>query len=234
MALEFRKTVRADYPDVITDDAVRVHGGAGALRRRAQADHGGAHRAACRSRAQARAHRLSRSERASSPARRSRSRMRARATSSAPRSRTTCSGSGSRAPGPAARPGASVEVGLRNVAYALLERRRRLDVRRRGRARPGVDDVARQPAQPEAGDPSRSDVPGGRRAGRRRDEQVGDGLLRQARSSPTGASSSISRPRSFAPAACISTIGTSATPTAPASPPRSSTRRSTSSTTIGG
>ena len=38
--------------------------------------------------------------------------------------------------------------------------RRRLDVRRRGRARADLDDVARQPAEPEAGDPSRRRVPG--------------------------------------------------------------------------
>ena len=74
----------------------------------------------------------------------------------------------------------------------------------------------------------------GGRAGRRRDEQVGAGLLRPRRSSTTGSSSSTSRPRSSARAACTSTIATSGTPTAPASPRRSSTLRSTSSTTTRG
>ena len=80
--------------------------------------------------------------------------------------------------GPAARPNAPVgdEHPQRRLRAAVG--RRRLDVRRRGRARPDLDDVARQPAQPQAGHPSRSGVPGGRRAGRRRDEPVGAGLFR--------------------------------------------------------
>ena len=57
-------------------------------------------------------------------------------------------------------------------------RRRRLDVRRRGRARPALDDVARQPAQPEAGDPPRRGVPQGRRSRGRRDERLGAVVLR--------------------------------------------------------
>ena len=57
-------------------------------------------------------------------------------------------------------------------------RRGRLDVRRRGRARPGVDDVAGQPAQPQAGHPSRPRVHEGRRTGGGRDEPLGAGFLR--------------------------------------------------------
>ena len=80
--------------------------------------------------------------------------------------------------GPAAKPNVPVEKSIRNVAYALLSGGRRLDVRRRGRARPGVDDVARQPAQPEAGHRPRPALPDGGRAGRRRDERPGRRLLR--------------------------------------------------------
>ena len=58
--------------------------------------------------------------------------------------------------------------------------RGRLDVRRRGRARPGVDDVARQPAEPEACDRPRPALPAGRRTGRRRDERLGAAVLRPA------------------------------------------------------
>ena len=110
-------------------------------------------------------------------------------------------------------------------------RRRRLDVRRRGRARPGVDDVARQPAQPEAGHPSRPRVPAVAEQVAARDEPVGAAASSAGRSSPTGARSSTSRPRSSARAACTSTTGTCGTPTAAASRRPSSTRRSTSSTT---
>ena len=57
--------------------------------------------------------------------------------------------------GPAAKPHAPVgeEHPQRRLRAAVG--RRRLDVRRRGRARPGLDDVARQPAEPEAGHPPR-------------------------------------------------------------------------------
>ena len=110
-------------------------------------------------------------------------------------------------------------------------RRRRLDVRRRGRARPGVDDVARQPAEPEARDPSRPRVHDRRRTGRRRDERMGAASSSGGRSSTTGARSSTSRRRCSARAAFTSTIGTCATRAAPASRPPSSTPRSTSSTT---
>ena len=60
------------------------------------------------------------------------------------------------------------------------------------------------------------------------------GLLRQADHRRLAPAAAISRPRSFALAACTSTIGTSGTPTAQASPLQSSMRRSTSSTTTGG
>ena len=93
--------------------------------------------------------------------------------------------------------------------------RRRLDVRRRGRARPGVDDVARQPAQPGAGAGPRAGVPRRRREGRRRDERVGGGASSAGRSSPTGEAQLDTPCRSSAPAACTSTTATSAGPTAP-------------------
>ena len=57
--------------------------------------------------------------------------------------------------GPAAKPGRAVGAEHPQRRLRAAVGRRRLDVRRRGRARPGVDDVARQPAEPEAGDPSR-------------------------------------------------------------------------------
>ena len=114
-------------------------------------------------------------------------------------SRATCSGSGSRAPGPAARPDAPVEKSIRNIAYALLSGADGWMFDGEDALGQVVDDVARQPAQPQAGDPPRPGVPEGRRAGGRRDEPVGAGLLRPRRSSPTGRSSSTSRPRSSAP-----------------------------------
>ena len=90
--------------------------------------------------------------------------------------------------------------------------RRRLDVRRRRRARPGLDDVAREPAQPEAGHPRRSGVPAGGRTGGRRDEPVGGGSSSSGRSSTTGAGNCASPRRSSAPAACTSTTARSVTP----------------------
>ena len=133
-------------------------------------------------------------------------------------------------PGGAARTRRST-TSLRNVAYALLSGADGWMFDGEDALGQVVDDVARQPAQPEAGDRPRPAVPGGRRAGGRRDERVGGRASSAGRSSPTGGSSSTSRPRSSAPAACTSTTGTSATPAAAASRPRSSTRRSTSSTT---
>ena len=119
MALEFRKTVRADYPDVITDDAVRVME---ALSRFDTASK------------QLMAARIAR--------RADRARKRERIGFLDPNSvigRTSITVKDARegnfvgaeiprdlkrqwiqGTGPAARPGASVEVGLRNVAYALL------------------------------------------------------------------------------------------------------------------
>ena len=105
-------------------------------------------------------------------------------------------------------------------------RRRRLDVRWRGRARAGRYDVARQPAQPPARDLQRPTLPARRRRSRRRDEPVGARLLRASPSSTTGANSSTSPPRSSVLAVCTSTTATSARRTVPASPPRSSTSRS--------
>ena len=119
MALEFRRTVRADYPDVITDDAVRVME---ALSRFDTASK------------QLMAARIAR--------RADRARKRERIGFLDPNSvigRTSITVKDARegnfvgaeiprdlkrqwiqGTGPAARPGASVEVGLRNVAYALL------------------------------------------------------------------------------------------------------------------
>ena len=82
--------------------------------------------------------------------------------------------------GPAARPNSSVEKSIRNVAYALLFGRRRLDVRRRRRPGPDHHDVARQSPQSEAGDRSRSGFHEDRRAGCRRDERMGCGVLQAA------------------------------------------------------
>ena len=109
--------------------------------------------------------------------------------------------------------------------------RRRLDVRRRGRARPGLDDVARQPAQPEAGDPSRRGLPEGRRAGRRRDEPVGAGASSAATiiddwQEQLDFTTKIFRARGLHLDDRHVRHADGA-----ASPPRSSTRRSTSSTT---
>ena len=112
--------------------------------------------------------------------------------------------------GPAARPRASNgrEHPQRRLRAAVG--RRRLDVRRRGRARPGRQHVARQPAQPEAGVRAGRRVHDRRRAGRRRDECVGAGLLRPPDHPRTGGRSSTSRRASSARAACTSTIGTCA------------------------
>ena len=111
--------------------------------------------------------------------------------------------------------------------------RRRLDVRRRGRARPDLDDVAGQPAQPQAGHPSRSGVHEGRRAGGRRNEQVGAGLLRPADHRRLEEAARLHDQDLSRRAACTSTTVTCGTPAAPAFPRRSSMRRSTSSTTTG-
>ena len=71
--------------------------------------------------------------------------------------------------GPAARPGVPIATSLRNLGLRAAVGRRRLDVRQRGRSGTGVHDVARQPAQPEAGDRSSAGLSGSRRArGRRR------------------------------------------------------------------
>ena len=119
MALEFRKTVRADYPDVITDDAVRVMEGLvrfDAARKQIMA-----------ARIARRADRARRRERIGflDPngviARTSIKVKDAREGNfvgpAIPRDlqRQWIQGTG-----PAARPGASVEIGLRNIAYALL------------------------------------------------------------------------------------------------------------------
>ena len=113
--------------------------------------------------------------------------------------------------GPAARPRATVEQSIRNVAYALLSGAD-------GWMFDGEDalgqistDVAGQPAQPEAGHRTAIRVfLRSRRARGRRDERVGRRASSAGPSSPTGGSSSTSRRRSSAPAACTSTTATSA------------------------
>ncbi len=136
--------------------------------------------------------------------------------------------------GPAARPGASVDTSIRNVAYALLSGAD-------GWMFDGEDalgqvehDVAGQPAKPPPGHSSRSGVHEGGRADCRRDESLVAAGASNGRSSATGGRSSTSRRRYSALAAFTSTTGTSATPTAPDSRHPSSTPRSTSSTTISG
>ncbi|MBY0497669.1 MAG: malate synthase [Cyanobacteria bacterium] len=119
MALEFRKTVRADYPDVITDDAVRVM--------EALTRFDVARKQVMAARIERRAGRASRKERigfldANGTIARTSIKVRdARegnfVGAEIPRDlkRQWIQGTG-----PAARPGAPVEIGLRNVAYALL------------------------------------------------------------------------------------------------------------------
>ena len=146
--------------------------GAGGARCRSQGGDGRANRAARATGPRQAADHLPRSGRPTSRARASRCRRRGTARSPAARFRPICSASGFRGPGrprsPTPRRG---EHPQRRVRAAVG--RRRLDVRRRGRARPGVDDVARQPAEPEARDPPRPRVPDRRRAGGRRDEPLG-------------------------------------------------------------
>ena len=115
MPLEFRKTVRTDYSDVLTDDAVRVM--------EALARFDVARKQVMASRIARRADRAGKRERIGflDPgviARTSSRSGRARAISWARRFRAICGVD--QGTGPAARPGASVEIGLRNIAYALL------------------------------------------------------------------------------------------------------------------
>jgi malate synthase len=119
MVLEFRKAVRAEYPDVITDDAVRVMEGLArfdAARKRIMA-----------ARIQRRADRARKRERigfldphatiagTSIKVKDAREGNFVGAAIPADLQRQWIQGTG-----PAARPGAAVAVGLRNVAYALL------------------------------------------------------------------------------------------------------------------
>ena len=119
MALEFRKTVRADYSDVITDDAVRVMEGL--------ARFDAARKQVMAARIARRADRASKQERigfldpngviARTSIKVNDAREGNFVGAEIPRDlqRQWIQGTG-----PAARPGASVEIGLRNVAYALL------------------------------------------------------------------------------------------------------------------
>jgi malate synthase len=119
MSLEFRKTVRADYPDVITADAVRV------LEALARFDV--ARKSIMDARIARRAERASRRQRigfldpntliprTSIKVKDAREGNFVGAEIPPDLKRQWIQGTG-----PAARPGASVEVGLRNVAYALL------------------------------------------------------------------------------------------------------------------
>jgi malate synthase len=119
MPLEFRKTVRADYPDVITDDAVRIME---ALTRfdvaRKQVMAARIERRARRARQKERIGFLDPSTvigRTSITVKAAREGDFVGAEIPRDLKRQWIQGTG-----PAARPGASVEVGLRNVAYALL------------------------------------------------------------------------------------------------------------------
>ena len=184
----------------------RLHAGgagraerAGALRRRSQGGDGGAHRAAGGARARAAAHRLPRSRRDDRPHRRSRVQDARDGNFDGSEIPADLQRQWIQGTGPAARPGAPVETSLRNVAYALLSGAD-------GWMFDGEDalgqvstHVARQPAQPQAGDRPRPGVPAGRRAGRRRDERLGARASSAGPSSPTGGSSSTSPPRSSAP-----------------------------------
>lgn len=119
MSLEFRKTVRADYPDVITDDAVRVMEGL--------ARFDAARKQVMAARIARRADRAGKQEHIGflDP-----NGVIGR-TSIKVKDARECNFVGAEIPrdlrrqwiqgtGPAARPGSSVEIGLRNVAYALL------------------------------------------------------------------------------------------------------------------
>ena len=79
-------------------------------------------------------------------------RTRATAISSAARFPATSQRQWIQGTGPAAKPNAPVDKEHSQRRLCAAVRRRRLDVRRRRRAGPGLDDVARQPAEPEAGD----------------------------------------------------------------------------------
>src|SRR5262245_11389275 len=119
MSLEFRKTVRADYPDVITDDVVRVLG--------SLARFDAARKSIMDARIERRARRASRRQhigfldpdaviaRTAIMVKDAREGNFVGAGIPHDLQRQWIQGTG-----PAARPGASVEVGLRNVAYALL------------------------------------------------------------------------------------------------------------------
>ena len=82
--------------------------------------------------------------------------------------------------GPAARPNARVGRQHQQRRLRVVVRRRWLDVRRRRCAGTAVHDVARQPAQPQAGHSPRPGVHDGGRTGGRRDERVGQRVLRAA------------------------------------------------------
>ena len=152
--LEWREEVRRDYPDIWTDEAVAAVEALAPLEPRAPRPDGGTDPAPPRCGRGAPPDRL-------------------------PRSRGTIPGTGIRVQdardgnfdgseipadlarqwiqgtGPATRPRLAGGRARRAPAQRRLRAalgRRRLDVRRRGRARPGRHDVARQPAQPQAGD----------------------------------------------------------------------------------
>ena len=175
--VDIRGTAQSHYPDVLTAAALDAIARAGATRRRPAGGDGRAHRPPHRPRrARASASRFSIPPRPSH-ARRSRSqdaRDGAFVGSEIPAGPAAAVDSGHR-PGRQAGRADREEHPQRRLRAAV--RRRRLDVRRRGRARPAGDDVARQPAQPEAGHPSRSGVPARRRAGRRRDERLVAGFF---------------------------------------------------------
>jgi malate synthase len=143
----------------------------------------------------------------------------------------TCSGSGSREPARAPSRAAPIDKSIRNVAYALLSGAD-------GWMFDGEDALGQVATMSldnqrslKLADPPRPVVHEGGRGSVARDEPVGERVLRRETISDWR-SSSISRPRSSARAACTSTTVTFAARTAAASRRRSSTWRSMSSTTI--
>ena len=159
------------------------------------------------------------------------------------RTRATAQFAGSEIP---ARPAAAVDPGHRAGRQAARagraehpQRRLRaavgrrwLDVRRRGRARPGVDDVARQPAEPASwrSPAIRSFLKVAEQVAGEMNRWAQE-LLRPRRSSTTGGAARLHDADLPRPRPAPRRSPRAPTPTAPASRPRSSTPRCTSSTT---
>ena len=133
--------------------------------------------------------------------------------------------------GPAARPSASTENGMRNVAYALLSGAD-------GWMFDGEDALGQVETMSldnqrnlKLAIARRSALPAGRRAGRRRDERVGARFLRATHRRRLAPTARLHHQDLSARAVCTSTTATCDRRTAPASRRRSSMSPSTSSTT---